>query len=241
LLVGSGLLLRSFFKVLDVNLGFQPERTAAVRVDPDTARGPTEQENAYFDEVLRRVRAVPGIDAAGLTDALPLGKNRSWGVGAKGKLYKRGEAPNAFVRIVSDGYLKAMGIQVQAGRDITERDTPTSEPVVMINETMARRVWPGEDAIGKILRVDRERRVVGIVGDVRHLALEEGAGLEMYLPLRQTRDWSSQDLVVRTTLPPSALASSVRMALHPIAPNLQANEFRTLQQIVDKAVYPRGC
>jgi ABC-type antimicrobial peptide transport system permease subunit len=80
---------------------------------------------------------------------------------------------------------------------------------------------------------------VGVVSDVRHLALEQGAGLEMYLPIRQSRDYSSVDLVVRTTLPPAALASSVRTALEPIDPNLPANEFRTLQQLVDKAVSPR--
>jgi predicted permease len=132
-----------------------------------------------------------------------------------------------------------MGIQVRAGRELSARDTASTERVIMINETMARRVWPGEEAVGKILRVDGERRVVGVVADVRHLALEQGAGLEMYLPIRQTRDFSSVDLVVRTTLPPAALASSVRAALKPVEPNLPTNEFRPLQQLVDKAVSPR--
>ena len=239
LLVGAGLLIRSFLQVLDVNLGFQPERTAALRVDPDRRLPTQDEQNAYFDDVLRRARAVPGIEAAALTDALPLGRNRSWGVGAKGQVYARGQAPVAFVRIISDDYMKAMGIQVRSGRELSARDDASSEAVVVINDTMARRVWPGEDAVGKILRVDRERRVVGVVADVRHLALEQGAGLEMYLPIRQTRDYSSVDLVVRTTLPPSALASTVRAALRPIDPNLPATEFRPLQQLVDKAVSPR--
>jgi predicted permease len=239
LLVGAGLLIRSFLNVLDVSLGFQPERTAALRVDPDRSKSTQDEQNAYFDDVLRRVREVHGIEAAALTDALPLGRNRSWGVAAKGHIYARGQSPDAFVRIVSDAFMKAMGIPVRAGRELSERDTPSSEAVIVINETMARRVWPGEDAIGKILRVDRDRRVVGVVSDVRHLALEQGAGLEMYLPIRQIRDYTSVDLVVRTTLPPAALASSVRTALEPIDPNLPANEFRTLQQLVDKAVSPR--
>jgi predicted permease len=239
LLVGAGLLIRSFLQVLDVNLGFQPQRTAAVRVDP-SRQPPTQVElNAYFDDVLRRVREVPGIEAAGLTDALPLGRNRSWGVSAKGKVYPPGQYPNAFVRVVSDGYMKAMGIEIRAGRELSERDAASSEAVIVINETAARRLWPGEDAIGKIMRADRDRRVVGVVSDVRHLALEQGAGLEMYLPLRQSGDFASVDLVVRTALPPAALASSVRAALEPIEPNLPANEFRTLQQLVDKAVSPR--
>jgi predicted permease len=239
LLVGAGLLIRSFLQVLDVNLGFRPERAAALRVDPDRAHSTQAQQNTYFDEVLRRVKAVPGIEAAGLTDALPLGRNRSWGAGAKGQVYQRGQYPIAFVRVISDGYFKAMGIPLRAGRDFSEADTPSTEMVIVVNETMARRLWPGEDALGKIVRADKERHVVGVVGDVRHLALEQGAGLEMYLPIRQGRDFSSVDLVVRTTLPPSELAAGVRAALKPIEPNLPGNDFRTLQQLVDKAVSPR--
>ena len=132
-----------------------------------------------------------------------------------------------------------MGIPLRAGRDFTERDTPLTEEVIIINETMAHKLWPGEDAMGKILEVDKDRRVVGIVGDVRHLALEQGAGNEMYLPIRQCRDFASVDLVVRTTLPPAQLASSVRAALKPIEPNLPATDFRTIQHLVDKAVSPR--
>lgn len=239
LLVGAGLLIRSFLRVLDVNLGFQPERAAAVRVDPSQQYSTQAQQNAYFDEVLRRVRDVRGIDAAGLSDALPLGRNRGWGVRAKGRVYKQGEYPDAFVRVVSDGYLRSMGIPLRTGRDFTERDTPPNEEVIIINETMARSLWPGEDAMGQILQVDKDRRVVGIVGDVRHLALEQGAGNEMYLPIRQCGDFASVDLVVRTTLPPAELASSVRAALKPIEPNLPASDFRTIQQLVDKAVSPR--
>jgi len=239
ILVGAGLLIRSFLRVLDVDLGFRPERAAALRVDPDRRHSTQAHQNSYFDEVLRRVKAVPGVEAAGLTDALPLGRNRSWGAGKRTGV-PRGQYPIAFVRIVSDGYFKAMGIPLRAGRDLSEADTPSTENVIVINETMARRLWPGQDAIGKIVRTDRpERHVIGVVGDVRHLALEQGAGLEMYLPIRQTRDFSSVELVVRTTLPPAELASGVRAALKPIEPNLPGNDFRTLQQLVDKAVSPR--
>lgn len=239
LLVGAGLLIRSFLRVLDVNLGFRPERTAAVRVDPERKYATQAQQNAYFDEVLHRVKAVPGIEAAGLTDALPLGRNRSWGAPAKGQVYAKGKFPVAFVRVVSDGYVSAMGIPLRDGREISERDTPTSEPVIVINETMSRTLFPGESALGKIVRACGDRRVVGVVGDVRHLALEQGAGMEMYLPIRQCRDFSSVDLVIRTSLPPVEFASAVRTALKPIEPNLPGNEFRTIRQLVDKAVSPR--
>ena len=132
-----------------------------------------------------------------------------------------------------------MGIPLLAGRDFTESDTPSSELVIIINETLARKLWPGRDPIGQMVTQDGGRRVVGVVGDVRHLALEQGSGSEMYLPIRQTTDYSSVDLVVRTTLPPAALAPAIRAALKPLDPNLPANEFRTVQQLVDKATSPR--
>jgi predicted permease len=239
LLVSAGLLVRSFLRVLDVNMGFRPEHAVTVRVDPDKSYSTQAQQNAYFGDVLRRVREIAGIGAAGLTDTLPLGRNRSWGAPAKGQTYARGKFPDAFVRVVTDGYLKAMGIALISGRDLSERDVPSSQPVIMINETLARTLWPGQSAVGQIMRACGERQVVAVVGDVRHLALEQGSGMEMYIPMRQCRDISSVDLVVRSSLPPADLAARVRGALKPIAPNLPGQDFRTLQQLVDKAVSPR--
>jgi len=241
LLVAAGLLLRSFIRVLDVDLGFRPSRAMTIRVDPDSSYSTRERRSAYFDEVLRRVRAIPGVESAGITDALPLGRNRTWGARAKGVTYERGKNPSAFPRIVSDGYPAAMGIPVLAGRDILESDRSSSEPVIVVNQTMARALWPGQDPIGKIVlnACSAERRVVGVLGDVRHLALEQSSGNEMYLPMRQCGDQPSADLVIRSTLPEAQLAPAIRATLKPIAPNLAGNEFRTLQQLVDKSVSPR--
>ena len=239
LLVGAGLLIRSFMRVLDVDLGFRPERAAAMRVDPGTGLNTAEQFNNYWNEVLKRVRDIPGVEAAGISDVLPLGVNRSWGAGVKGRQYPPDQYPNAFVRVVSDGYIRSMGIPLRAGRDLTERDGPGAPVVLLINETLARTLFPGENPIGQIIGEHPERRIVGVVGDVRHLSPEAGAGNEMYLSIRQTRDWGEADLVVRTKLPPATLAGTVRAALKPIQPNLPANDFRTLQQLVDKAVSPR--
>jgi putative ABC transport system permease protein len=241
LLVGAGLLLRSFIRVLDVNLGFRPTRAMTVRVDPDRSYSTREQRTVYFDEVLRRVGAIPGVEGAGIRDALPLGRNRTWGARAKGVTYERGKGPSAFPRIVSDGYLAAMGIPVIAGRDISEHDTSSSEPVIVINQTMARALWPGQDPLGKIVlnACSPERHVIGVVGDVRHLALEQTAGNEMYIPMRQCGDQPSADLVIRSTREEGQIAAAVRAALKPLAPNLAGNEFRTLQQLVDKSVSPR--
>jgi predicted permease len=241
LLVGAGLLMRSLIRVLDVDLGFRPSSAVTVRVDPEGAYSARDKRTAYFDEVLRLVRGIPGVEAAGITDALPLGRNRTWGSRAKGVTYERGKSPSAFPRIVSDGYLAAMGIPLKAGRDISAADTATSAPVIVVNETMARRLWPGQDPIGKFVlnACASERRVVGVVGDVRHLALEQTSGNEMYIPLRQCGDQPSSDLVVRSTLPDATIARAVREVLKPIAPDIGANEFRQLQQLVDRSVSPR--
>jgi predicted permease len=250
LMVGTGLLIHSFLRVLDVNLGFQPARAAAMRVDPSaqilrvdpkSKISRNEQANAYFNELLRRVRELPGVEAAGLTDALPLGRNRTWGVAAQGVVYKRDEYPLAFVHVVTDGYLKAAGISLKDGRDLSERDTATSEPVILINETLGRKLWPGQNPLGRLMDAgpDKARRVVGVVNDVRHLALEQASGGEMYFSIRQVPDYGSVHLVVRSRLDESALSSSVRRVLLPLNPGLPKEQFHALQQVVDRAVSPR--
>jgi predicted permease len=240
LLVGAGLLIRSFLRVLDVNMGFRPERAAALRIDPNSSYKTQEQRNSYFTDALHRVMEVRGIEGAGLSDSLPLGHNRSWGVAAKGVQYTPQNYPNGFPRIISDGYFHAMGIPLKAGRDFTERDTKGALNVIIINETLAKNLWPGENPIGKIVRADDpDRTVVGVVGDVHHMALEEGSGNEFYIPMRQTQDYGTVDLVVRTSLPTAQLASALREALRPIEPDLPTANMRTLQTMVDHAVSPR--
>jgi predicted permease len=240
LLVGTGLLVRSFLHVLDVNLGFQPERAAALRIDPSSQSRTPAKRNAYLDEVLRVARSIDGISAAGATDTLPFGRGeRSWQVGGKGQFIPQGHYPEVFIRIVSDGYLQAAGIPLVVGREFTERDTPSTEPVAIINETLARTLWRGQNAVGQMVDQDGGRRVVGVVRDVRHRALEETAGAEMYLPMRQRDDLNAIDLVVRTSLPSAELSSKLRTALVPIEPTAATSELRNLQQLVDKAASPR--
>ena len=240
LLVGAGLLIRSFLRVLDVNMGFRPERAAVLRIDPNSSYKTQEARNSYFTEALHRVMDVPGIEGAGLSDSLPLGHNRSWGVAAKGVQYTPQTYPEGFPRIISDGYFRAMGIPLKAGRDFTEGDAKGSLNVIIINETLAKNLWPGENPIGKIVRADNpERTIVGVVGDVHHMALEEGSGNEFYIPMRQTQDYGTVDLVVRTSLPTAELASRLREALRPIEPDLPTANMRTLQTMVDRAVSPR--
>jgi predicted permease len=242
LLAGSGLLIRSFLRLLDAKIGFMPENATALRVDPGSRYSTRAERIAYFNEVLRSVRELPGIAAAGLTDVLPLGGDRTWAATAKGRAYTKNHPPPwAFVRIASDGYLKAMGITLLAGRDFTAHDSTSDKPVIIINATLAQTVWPGQNAIGQVLAgagyVDRE--VIGVVSDVRHLALEQPSGCEMYLPIRQTGDYSAVDLVFRSALPAAELTAPVRRTLAAIDPTLPANDFQPMQQMVDKALSPR--
>ncbi len=239
LLVGAGLLIRSFQRALDVDLGFQPERAAALRVDPSFRLPTFDRQNAYIDEMLRKARAVPGIRFAGMTDVLPFGGDRSWGVAGKGQSYPRGKSPQGFIRMVTDGYFEAAGIRLIEGRYFTEQDRATSEKVAIVNQTLAKTLWPGLDAVGQTLTQDGGRRVVGVVADVRHFSVEQAGGGELYMPLRQTSDYSDIELVVRTGLPTEALAKDLRVTLRSVDPNLPVSEFRTLQDLVDKAVSPR--
>ncbi len=239
LLVGAGLLTRSFVRVLDVKLGFQPERAATLRIDPSFQIKSLAQQNAFIDDVLGRVRSAPGILEAGITDVLPLRDDRGWAVSAAGQVYKKGYQPETFVRVVSDGYFEAAGIPLRRGRTLAETDRASSERVVVVNETFARTLWPGENALGKMITTDGGRRVVGVVADVRHSSLEAASGPEMYLPMRQTGDYAAMQLVVRTALPLDGLAAGIRAALRPLDPNLPVREFVTLQDLVDRAVSPR--
>jgi predicted permease len=240
LLIGAGLLLRSFMRVLDVDLGFQPSTAAAIKVDYDDGRS-TPKRNAIFQEVIRRVSAIPGVEAAGISDNLPLERNRGWGgPRVKGKDYKDGHVPGAFVYIVTPGYVPAMGMRLR-GRDFSWQDDMKGESTVILNEQAANFLWPGEDAVGKIALIGKnEVRVIGVVADVHETNVEGKAGEQMYLPAMRD-EWgpSGAELVVRTKLPPAQLSGSVLRALREMNPNQPAVEFRPIQQIVDHAVSPR--
>jgi predicted permease len=239
LLVGAALLIQSFLRVLDVKLGFQPERAATLRIDPGVQFSSLAQQDAFIDDMLHRTRSIPGVAAAGISDVLPMDGDRSWQVSGQGQVYEKNHHPEAFIRVVSDGYFGALGIGLKSGREFTESDRASSEPVAMVNETMARTLWPGQDAVGQMVTQDGGRRVVGVVADVHHGGPETLGGSEMYLPMRQTGDYAAMKLVVRSALPPASLAASIRTVLRPIDPNLPITEFQPLQGLVDKVVSPR--
>ena len=238
LLVGAGLLLRSFLRVLDVDLGFEPSRAAVIKIDYDD-QGKAERRGPILQNMLENISAIPGVESAGVTDMLPLGRNRSWGFQAKGVAYRKGDFLAALVRIVTPGYLPAMGMRLIGGRDFTWQDGTHNEPVVIINQAAARQFWPDRDALNRLARVNgHDTRVVGILSDVREHSLEKAATPEMYLPVMQA-DPEGAELVIRTKLPPEALASSVMKTLRAWNPAQPAAEFRPLQNIVDQSVSPR--
>ncbi len=239
LLIGAGLLLRSFLRVLDVDLGFQPAHVAATKIEFDDGGKPA-RRGAVLQDILQRVRAIPGIEAAGMTDMLPLDRNRSWGLVAQENVNDKSREHGAFVYVVTPGYLQTMGMRLRLGRDISWRDGPDTEPSIVINEAVARREWPGQDPVGRlVLGPGRDpARVVGVIADVRESSLEDRASAQMYIPITQFEP-EGTELVVRTRLPISAVQPAVMSTLRSLNPGQPRTEFRTIQQIVDHAVSPR--
>jgi predicted permease len=240
LVVGAGLLLRSFVTLLQVDLGFQPDHTASWRIATGGRFNDVSERRIFHDRLVQAVQAIPGVDSVGLTDTLPLGRNRSWGAGVKGRTFERGQGPTAFPRMVDSGYIRTMKIPLLAGRDFTKDDTADKDKVIIINQTMAQKLWPGGNALGQIFLISRaEWHVIGVVANVRHGSLEKEAESEMYMLITQQTDWGSLDLVVRTKLAPDAIAPSVRATLRSFDQHLPLSDFQTLGDIVDRAVSPR--
>jgi predicted permease len=244
LLVSAGLLLRSFMKVIDIDLGFAPSRAAAIKVEYDdsapTGQASAVKRGAIFSQVLNRIGSIPGVEAAGISDYLPLGANRSWGSPCpRGRTCPPGSVPSPLVYVISPGYIHAMGMRLH-GRDFTWSDNPTSQPVVLINASMARTLWPGEDAVGKVLAGggNGDVTVAGVVDDVHADSVENSTSWQIYYPITQAGPNAAQ-LVIRTSLQPSALASTVLQALRELNPNQPAAAFLPIQNIVDRAVSPR--
>ncbi|HKD61814.1 MAG TPA: ABC transporter permease [Terracidiphilus sp.] len=240
LLVGAGLLLRSFLRVLDVDLGFEPSRAAAVSVDYDDG-GNVARQAAIWQQVVQRASTIPGIEAAGISDNLPMSRNRSWGIAAKGEQKpKEGDFIGVFVYIVSPGYLKAMGMRLLQGRDISWDDLVNNRNVVVLNDTVARKLWPGQNPIGRMaIAGGAVSEVIGVIADVRESSAEDSAGAQMYLPATKQFGPEGSYLVVRSRLPPAALAMSVMQTLRDINPGQSASEFKPIQALVDHATSPR--
>ena len=239
LLIGAGLLLRSFLRVLDVDLGFEPARASSLLLD-DNDRDPVKRAAANR-EILHRIESIPGVQTAAITDSLPMARNRSWGISAKGKHYEPDELPGTFVYVVTPGYLNAIGMRLVKGRDMTWEDNDPKQAVVIVNETVARYLWPNEDPIDRIAVVGgSDARVIGVIADVRETTAEAKSGWQMYVSTAAPQFGPTRSqLVIRSSLPAQTLQPSVLAALRQLNPGQPASDLLPIQSLVDHASSPR--
>jgi putative ABC transport system permease protein len=244
LLAGALLLLKSTARLLHVDPGFRSAGVLTMEVDVTGARYPDDPAvTRYWDEVLRRVEALPGVRSAGLVSQLPLGGDYDgYGVHAQDKPSANPDSdPEADRYSVSADYLRTMGIPVLRGRGLAGSDRQGSPPVVLVNGALARRVWPGEDPLGKRVQIGGTdgpwREVVGVVGSVRHTALDAPETSQVYLPRAQMVD-NFMVLVVRAD-DPAALAGAVRAAVASVDPDQPVTRVATMERVLSGSAATR--
>jgi putative ABC transport system permease protein len=245
LLVGAGLLIRSFVRLLDVNPGFEPERTITMDVSLPGARyRDGVQRVEFFRRLIERAGALPGVQAVGAVSFLPL-----VGLGAATSYEVIGEPPAVKgeelvcdVRVATNGYFKALGIPLLKGRWFNETDQNDIKNKVIINDAMARRHWPNEDPIGKRISVSwndtREDEIIGVVGDVRHAGLDREARAMNYWP-HPRFPYNSMTVTVRTAGDPLSSVNAVVSIVRDQDPLLAVDDIRTMDQVVADSVAER--
>lgn len=245
LLIGAGLTGRSFQRLYAEDPGFEPRNVLTLPISlPEQVYLDFPAYAAFFDRVLERVRVVPGVQHAAIVSTLPMtGSTLNFEVTPEGRPQPLpGEELYADYDIVSADYFQAMGIPLQAGRVFTEQDIADSPSVCIINETMARSVWRGENPIGRRLRIgDRgpnPRTIVGIVGDVRHGGLDERPTASVYVPYWQ-RPWSEMTLVVRASGNPAGLTSVLRREVWAVDKDLPLPQALLMDQVMAQATSQR--
>jgi putative ABC transport system permease protein len=248
LLVGAGLLIRSFSRLMAVDPGFNPQSVLAMDVMLPGAKYRTQESRRnFYQQVLARVETLPGVSAAGGISDVPLsGAEGLYGLAIEGQPpVSRGQEPNTDGRYVTTNYFRAMGVPLLEGRAFTESDVAGRPEVAIINETIARQLFPGEDPIGKRIKLGRADdsneswlTVVGVVGDVKSAALESAPRPQVYRPFMQF-SWTNLSLVIRTESDPLQLASAVRSEVKAIDPNQPVANVRTMEQAVTESVARR--
>jgi putative ABC transport system permease protein len=246
LLVGAGLLIRSLQRLTAVDPGFDASQLLTVAVDLPAATYPDDpRRSAFYTELLRRARAMPGVQSAAMIDFLPLagpGSATSFTVVGR-PAPAPGQVPVADIRVVDPQYFQTMRIPLRGGRIPDERDRVSAPPVVVINETMARSLWPGEDPVGRRVKVnmwdpDAETEVIGVVGDVRQDRLDGDRRAMIYYPAAQAPT-ISMNLVLRTAGPPLDLAATMRAAVREIDSDQPVGQVTTMQSIVRLSIADR--
>jgi putative ABC transport system permease protein len=240
LLIGSGLFIRSLQNAQKINPGFKVEGALLATLDPGLLRYSREQGQEFFRQAVERIESLPGVESVSLMLGAPLGgRFAQHDVFIEGQNGPR-ESPSGF-NTVGPQYFQTMGIQVVRGREFNSQDRAGAPLVVMTNETLARRLWPGEDPIGKRLRVggesEPEAEVIGVAADGKYATLGENARPYIYQPLLQIYA-SKMTLVVRTTGNPETLSAAVREQIRSLDPNLPVSQITTLAERVDFALFP---
>jgi putative ABC transport system permease protein len=244
LLVGAGLLIKSFWRLTQVDPGFQPDHLLTMNVSLIGEKyKETGQVISFFRELPARLGAAPGVKAVSAVNILPIsGGDSNGGLTIEGRDFPPAQTPSASYRRILPNYFSVMGIPLKQGREFDERDTG-AEKVVIINEGMARRFWPEGDAIGKRIKVGPPQNepwltIVGVAGDVRNIGLEADARLATYEPHAQ-RPWSSMTLAIRTEADPLSLSAAVRGELRSIEKDLLIRALSTMDERIWLSVAPR--
>jgi putative ABC transport system permease protein len=241
LLIASGLLVRSFDALLKVDLGYRVDNRAALTMHVWDLYPAPATRAAFVDEAERRIAQQPGVLAVGAASTLPLSREGSemdppYTI-AGHPTPQPGDEPTALTTFVTPGYFGAIGMRLVQGRLLTERDTASSPPVVVVNETMARRAWPGENPIGKRIRSSLSsagssvREVVGIVGDVRQTGLQDRPQPAYYVPHQQV-PFGSMTFIVRTSGDPTRAVASIQRTIWSLNPALTFSGSETLNSLL---------
>ena len=247
LLVGAGLLIKSFMLLRETDPGFDAANVLTMRVSVPGAKYKGAQKAEFFQRLTESVAALPGVESAGAVLSLPLGGS-NYSVGRSfipdGRPLTPEESINASYTVATPQYFRTMKIPLIAGRQFTERDNKDAPQVIVVNETLARRYFPGESAVGKRIRVWRDedftREIIGVVGDTKANAMDAEMGPQMYVPHLQDAGWGGMSLVVRTTTStPTALASAVRGAVLALDKDQPVFNIKTMEDIVSASVANR--
>jgi len=246
-LVSAGLLVRSFWRVQQVNPGFAPQNALAMSlVLPATKYKEPVQRVNFYKEALQRIRALPGVQSAGATSILPLsGNNSSGSFQIEGRVTPQGQSsPHGDRWAATTDYFSTMRIPIIRGRFFDDRDTMESQPVAIIDETMARKYWPDEDPMGKRITFQSRdnkpiwREIVGVVGHVKHKGLEGESRVQYYIPHSQTQN-AFMSLVVRASGDPTSLTGAVRGAISGLDKDLPVFRVKTMEQFVSESMAQR--
>lgn len=250
LLVGAGLLIKSFWRLQQVDTGVKAEQLLTLRLFPPASTYHDDrQEAAFYENLLQRVRSLPGVREAAVTDGVPLG-DRSGGtvMEVEGRPVEMDALNSAGWRVVSPDYFRTMGVRLLQGRFLEDTDQQQAMPVAVINETLARTHWPNEDPLGRRIRLLNRPpgeattaflTVVGVVADVKNSGLTEEAQQEVYVPLRQREAAVSgmglehqMSMAVRTSVEPLNLVNAIRQEIGGIDPSVPVASVRTMEQIL---------